>query len=324
MPVTIIAEAGVNHNGDLETAKRMAYVAKECGADIVKYQTAVPELVVSRFAEKAEYQKQTTDAAESQLEMIRKLHFSFEGHRELKEYCDSIGIQYLSAPFDIPSVRFLGTLGMPLIKIPSGEITNLPYLEEIGKLHTPALLSTGMCNLSEITDALGILDDNGCPEVTILHCNTQYPTPYEDANLTAMLELFDQFGLPVGLSDHTPGWECDVAATVLGAQVIEKHFTLDKSWPGPDQKASLDRQRSPQQGHCPQEHCGRAAHQGRRSVHRRKLADQAPRRWYFPHAVVHRPWPDRQARLCRRRKDRAVIFTGGSPAFLQKGLGEKL
>ena len=219
MPVTIIAEAGVNHNGDLETAKRMAYVAKECGADIVKYQTAVPELVVSRFAEKAEYQKQTTDAAESQLEMIRKLHFSFEGHRELKEYCDSIGIQYLSAPFDIPSVRFLGTLGMPL---------------------TPALLSTGMCNLSEITDALGILDDNGCPEVTILHCNTQYPTPYEDANLTAMLELFDQFGLPVGLSDHTPGWECDVAATVLGAQVIEKHFTLDKSWPGPDQKASLD------------------------------------------------------------------------------------
>ena len=240
MPVTIIAEAGVNHNGDLETAKRMAYVAKECGADIVKYQTAVPELVVSRFAEKAKYQKQTTDAAESQLEMIRKLHFSFEGHRELKEYCDSIGIQYLSAPFDIPSVRFLGTLGMPLIKIPSGEITNLPYLEEIGKLHTPALLSTGMCNLSEITDALGILDDNGCPEVTILHCNTQYPTPYEDANLTAMLELFDQFGLPVGLSDHTPGWECDVAATVLGAQVIEKHFTLDKSWPGPDQKASLD------------------------------------------------------------------------------------
>ena len=126
MPVTIIAEAGVNHNGDLETAKRMAYVAKECGADIVKYQTAVPELVVSRFAEKAEYQKQTTDAAESQLEMIRKLHFSFEGHRELKEYCDSIGIQYLSAPFDIPSVRFLGTLGMPLIKMPSGEIRLVP------------------------------------------------------------------------------------------------------------------------------------------------------------------------------------------------------
>lgn len=240
MPVTIIAEAGVNHNGSLEMAKEMARVAKECGADIVKYQTAVPELVVSKFAEKAEYQKQTTDAAESQLEMIRKLHFSFEAHKELKEYCDSIGIQYLSAPFDVPSVKFLGTLGLPLLKIPSGEITNLPYLEAMAAQKTPVLLSTGMSTLDEITDALGVLDDGGCPEVTILHCNTQYPTPYEDANLTAMIELYDQFSLPVGLSDHTPGWECDVAATVLGAQVIEKHFTLDKSLPGPDQKASLN------------------------------------------------------------------------------------
>ena len=240
MPVTIIAEAGVNHNGSLEMAKEMARVAKACGADIVKYQTAVPELVVSKFAEKAEYQKQTTDAAESQLEMIRKLHFSFDAHRELKEYCDSIGIQYLSAAFDIPSVRFLGTLNLPLLKIPSGEITNLPYLEEVAKLHTPVLLSTGMSNLNEITDALAVLDEGGCPEATVLHCNTQYPTPYEDANLTAMLELFEQFGLPVGLSDHTLGWECDVAATVLGAQVIEKHFTLDKTLPGPDQQASLD------------------------------------------------------------------------------------
>lgn len=240
MPVTIIAEAGVNHNGSLEMAKEMARVAKACGADIVKYQTAVPELVVSKFAEKAEYQKQTTDAAESQLEMIRKLHFSFDAHRELKEYCDSIGIQYLSAAFDIPSVRFLGTLNLPLLKVPSGEITNLPYLEEVAKLRTPVLLSTGMSNLNEITDALAVLDEGGCPEATVLHCNTQYPTPYEDANLTAMLELFEQFGLPVGLSDHTPGWECDVAATVLGAQVIEKHFTLDKSLPGPDQQASLD------------------------------------------------------------------------------------
>ena len=240
MPVTIIAEVGVNHNGDLEMAKQMARVAKDCGADIVKYQTAVPELVASRFAEKAAYQKETTGAGESQLEMIRKLHFSFEGHRELKEYCDSIGIQYLSAAFDIPSVRFLGTLGLPLLKIPSGEITNLPYLEEIAKLRTPVLLSTGMSTLDEITDALGVLDDNGCPEATLLHCNTQYPTPYEDANLTAMIELFDQFGLPVGLSDHTPVWECDVAAAVLGAQVIEKHFTLDKTLSGPDQKAILD------------------------------------------------------------------------------------
>ena len=240
MPVTIIAEAGVNHNGDLQMAKQMALAAKECGADIVKFQTAVPELVVSKFAEKAAYQKQTTDAAESQLDMVRKLHFDFAAHKELKEYCDSIGIQYLSAPFDIPSVRFLGTLNLPLLKIPSGEITTLPYLEEVARLRVPVLLSTGMSNLNEITDALGVLDDGGCPEATILHCNTQYPTPYGDANLTAMIDLFEQFGLPVGLSDHTPGWECDVAAAVLGAQVIEKHFTLDKSLPGPDQKASLD------------------------------------------------------------------------------------
>ena len=154
MPVTIIAEAGVNHNGSLEMAKEMARAAKECGADIVKYQTAVPELVVSRFAEKAAYQKQTTDAAESQLDMIRKLHFSFDGHRELKEYCDKIGIQYLSAPFDIPSVRFLASLELPLLKIPSGEITNLPYLEEVGRTKIPVLLSTGMSTLNEITDAL--------------------------------------------------------------------------------------------------------------------------------------------------------------------------
>ncbi len=240
MPVTVIAEAGVNHNGDLETAKAMARVARDCGADIVKYQTAVPELVISRFAEKAAYQKETTGAAESQLEMVRRLHFDFAAHRELKEYCDSIGIQYLSAPFDIPSVEFLGTLGLPLIKVPSGEITNLPYLEAVGRLNTPVLLSTGMSTLGEITDALGILDDTGCPAVTVLHCNTQYPTPYEDANLTAMLELYDQFGLPVGLSDHTPGVECAVAAVALGATVIEKHFTLDRSWPGPDQKASLE------------------------------------------------------------------------------------
>lgn len=240
MSVLIIAEAGVNHNGSLELAKKMALVAKECGADVVKYQTAVPELVISKFAQKAEYQKRETGAEESQLEMVRRIHFGFEAHKELKEYCDSIGIQYLSAPFDLPSVEFLASLDLPMCKVPSGEITNLPYLEEVAKLHTPVLLSTGMSNLGEITDALGILDDGGCPEATVLHCNTQYPTPYDDANLTAMLELFDQFGLPVGLSDHTPGWECDVAAAVLGASVIEKHFTLDKTLPGPDQQASLD------------------------------------------------------------------------------------
>ena len=240
MSTLIIAEAGVNHNGSLELAKKMALGAKECGADVVKYQTAVPEMVISKFAKKAEYQKQTTGDAESQLEMVRKLHFDFAGHKELKEYCDSIGIQYLSAPFDIPSVHFLGTLGLPYIKVPSGEITNLPYLEEVGRLKIPVILSTGMSTLDEIESALTILENNGCTGVTLLHCNTEYPTPYEDANLAAMLDLSEQFGLPVGLSDHTSGWECDVAAAALGADVIEKHFTLDKGMEGPDHKASLD------------------------------------------------------------------------------------
>ena len=240
MSVFIIAEAGVNHNGSLELAKKMALTAKECGADAVKYQTAVPELVVSRFAPKAEYQKKQTGETENQLEMVRRLHFDFEGHRQLKEYCDSIGIQYLSAPFDIPSVKFLASLNLPLMKIPSGEITNLPYLEAVATTKMPVILSTGMSTLSEIEDAVSVLENGGCPDITLLHCNTEYPTPYEDANLTAMLDMEEQFGLKVGLSDHTRGWECDVAAAVLGAAVIEKHFTLDKNMEGPDHKASLE------------------------------------------------------------------------------------
>lgn len=238
--VMIIAEAGVNHNGDLELAKKMALVAKECGADAVKYQTAVPELVISVFAPKAEYQKETTGDKESQLEMVRKLHFDFESHRQLKEYCDSIGIQYLSSPFDIPSVKFLATLDLPCMKVPSGEITNYPYLVAVGKTHLPVILSTGMSVPDEIEDAVRILKENGAGEITILHCNTEYPTNYEDANLGAMLWLKDHFNCPVGLSDHTRGYECDVAAAALGAVVIEKHFTLDKNMEGPDQKASLD------------------------------------------------------------------------------------
>lgn len=240
MPITIIAEAGVNHNGSIAMAKQMALAAKNAGADIVKYQTAVPELVVSKFAPKAEYQKAQTGDAESQLEMVRALHFGFEEHRELKEYCDSIGIQYLSAAFDLPSIAFLAELDLPVCKIPSGEITNLPYLEAAGRLQKPVLLSTGMSTLPEIDDALEILEKNGAEGITLLHCNTEYPTPFEDANLLAMLDLVQAFGLPVGLSDHTPGWVCDVAAAALGAVVIEKHFTLDKTLPGPDHKASLD------------------------------------------------------------------------------------
>ncbi len=240
MSVLIIAEAGVNHNGDLNMAKEMALAAKNAGADIVKYQTAVPELVASKFAQKAAYQKEATKDDESQLDMIRKLHFDFEAHEELKEYCDSIGIVYLSSAFDLPSVDFLHSLDLPYDKIPSGEITNLPYLEKIGKKNKPILLSTGMSTLPEIDDALTVLQDAGAEDITLLHCNTEYPTPFCDANLLAMLDLCEAFGFPVGYSDHTEGYVAAVAAVALGAVVIEKHFTLDKTLPGPDHKASLD------------------------------------------------------------------------------------
>lgn len=240
MSILIIAEAGVNHNGSLECAKEMALAAKKAGADIVKYQTAVPEQVVSRFAEKADYQKQQTGSEESQLEMIKKIHFGFEEHRQLKEYCDEIGIRYLSTPFDLDSIDFLATLDMSVWKIPSGEITNLPYLEKVAALKKPLILSTGMSMLSEIEDALAVLEENGCEDVTLLHCNTEYPTPMEDVNLLAMRDLEEQFALPVGFSDHTLGIEADIAAAALGACVIEKHFTLDKTLEGPDHQASLE------------------------------------------------------------------------------------
>ncbi len=240
MGVLIIAEAGVNHNGSLDVAMEMALAAKKAGADMVKYQTAVPELVVSKYAEKAGYQKLTTGDSESQLEMIRALHFDFDAHRRLKAYCDEIGIVYLSSAFDLPSIDFLKTLDLPYAKIPSGEITNLPYLERIAAWMKPVLLSTGMSTLAEIEDAVSVLEVGGADIITLLHCNTQYPTPVEDANLLAMVELAGVMGLPVGYSDHTEGFVCDVAAVAFGARVIEKHFTLDRNQPGPDHKASLD------------------------------------------------------------------------------------
>ena len=220
MSILIIAEAGVNHNGSLAMAKQLADAAKAAGADIVKFQTAKPELVISRFAEKAEYQKAETGEAESQLEMCKRIHLTFDEHARLKEYCDSIGIAYLSTPFDLESIDFLQQLGTPLWKVPSGEITNLPYLEKIAATKKPVILSTGMSMLSEIEDALSVLEDGGAGSITLLHCNTEYPTP-------------------VGYSDHTAGIEADIAAAALGAVVIEKHFTLDKALPGPDHKASL-------------------------------------------------------------------------------------
>ena len=236
MSILIIAEAGVNHNGSLAMAKQLADAAKAAGADIVKFQTAKPELVISRLAE---YQKAETGEAESQLEMCKRIHLTFDEHARLKEYCDSIGIAYLSTPFDLDSIDFLEQLGTPLWKVPSGEITNLPYLEKIAATKKPVILSTGMSMLSEIEDALSVLEDGGAGPITLLHCNTEYPTPIEDANLLAMQDLREQFGLPVGYSDHTAGIEADIAAAALGAVVIEKHFTLDKALPGPDHKASL-------------------------------------------------------------------------------------
>ncbi|MEG2054351.1 MAG: N-acetylneuraminate synthase, partial [Oscillospiraceae bacterium] len=237
--VLIIAEAGVNHNGNLELAKKMALEAKNAGADIVKYQTCIPEKVVSKFAQKAQYQKELTGDGESQLDMVRKIHFDFAGHRELKAYCDSIGIQYLSAAFDLESIDFLESLDLPYHKIPSGEITNLPYLEKIGRTGRPVILSTGMSEMGEVKAAVAVLTGAGCSELTLLHCNTEYPTPYEDANLRAMYEL-KTLGCNVGFSDHTLGVTADIAAVAMGACVIEKHFTLDKNMQGPDHKASLD------------------------------------------------------------------------------------
>ncbi|MDL2215771.1 N-acetylneuraminate synthase [Ruminococcaceae bacterium OttesenSCG-928-N02] len=242
MGVYIIAEAGVNHNGNLEMAKRMADVALAAGADVVKFQTAVPELVISTFAEKADYQKEQTGEGESQLDMVRKIHFDFAGHVELKAYCEEIGIQYLSTPFDLDSITFLHELGMPVFKIPSGEITNLPYLEKIAAYGLPVIMSTGMSEIEEVGAALDILRNNGAGEVTLLHCNTEYPTPLADANVRAMLDLQAHFNTPVGYSDHTLGLAAPLAAVALGATVLEKHFTLDKALPGPDHQASMDPQ----------------------------------------------------------------------------------
>ena len=237
--ILIIAEAGVNNNGSLKLAYKMVDAAKAAGADIVKFQTGKPENVVSKVAEKATYQKATTGGQESQLDMVRKLMMPFEDFVPLKEYCEEQGIGFLSTPFDIDSIHFLNEL-QSYWKVPSGEITNLPYLLEIAKTHKPVIMSTGMAEMDEVRAAVKALQVNGAGEVALLHCNTQYPTPFEDVNLKAMLTLERELGLPVGFSDHTPGIEVPVAAAALGAQIIEKHFTLDKNMPGPDHKASLE------------------------------------------------------------------------------------
>lgn len=238
--VFILVEAGVNHNGCLETAKKMVDVAKNAGADAIKFQTFKAEKLVSKFAEKAEYQKNNTGIIESQLEMIKKLELSFHNFEELKKYCDNCGILFLSTPFDFESIDFLDNLGMEIWKIPSGEITNLPYLRKVAKKAKKIIISTGMCELNEIADALKVFKNSGIDDISILHCNTEYPTPMKDVNLKAMLTLKDKFNVEVGYSDHTLGIEVPIAAVALGARIIEKHFTLDKNMPGPDHVASLN------------------------------------------------------------------------------------
>ncbi len=238
----IVAEAGVNHNGDIEMAHRMIDAAAESGADLVKFQTFTADGLVTRWAEKAIYQKQTTEATESQYDMLRRLELNRQMHESLMAHCRERGIGFLSTPFDTVSVDLLVELGIERFKIPSGEITNLPYLRHIGRYGKPIILSTGMATLGEIEAALSILEKAGTQKglITVLHCNTDYPTPMNDVNLLAMLTIRDAFGVEVGYSDHTLGIEVPVAAMALGATIIEKHFTLDRNLPGPDHRASLE------------------------------------------------------------------------------------
>lgn len=240
--VIIIAEAGVNHNGSFDLARQMIVVAKEAGANYIKFQTAVPELVISKYARKADYQVTNTGTNESQLDMCRKIHLPLSDYKLLNEICNQLGIKFLSTPFDLQSIDILADLRMDYMKIPSGEITNLPYLRKIAQLHIPVILSTGMSRIGEIEDALDILMQAGLSkdQIILLHCNTEYPTPYSDVNLRVMQTLSRCFGIIVGYSDHTKGIEVPIAAVALGAKVIEKHFTLDKNLPGPDHVASLD------------------------------------------------------------------------------------
>lgn len=238
--IFIIAEAGVNHNGDIEIAKKLIESASQAGADAVKFQTFRADKLVCRNAEKAEYQLKNTQSDESQFDMLKKLELTEEMHRQLIDECRKRKIQFLSTPFDLDSISLLERMGMQTYKIPSGEITNYPYLREIGRTGKPVILSTGMCELEEVKAAVRVLKENGSSEITLLHCNTEYPTPMQDVNLRAMQTLRDETGLPAGYSDHTQGIEVPIAAAAMGAVVIEKHFTLDRNMDGPDHKASLE------------------------------------------------------------------------------------
>lgn len=239
MGVYIIAEAGVNHNGSIQLAYRMIDAAKKAGVDCIKFQTFKSENLVSKNAQKADYQKAATGES-SQLEMLKKLELSQDEFLSLKDYCDQVGITFLSTPFDSESIQFLNHIDMPFWKVPSGEVTNLPYLIELAHTQKPVVLSTGMCEMEEIEAAIHVLQKNGTPDIRLLHCNTEYPTPFEDVNLRAMLNMKEAFNIEVGYSDHTKGIEVPIAAVALGASIIEKHFTLDREMDGPDHKASLE------------------------------------------------------------------------------------
>ncbi len=238
----IIAEAGVNHNGDIVKAKALIDKGAEAGVDYVKFQTFKAANLVTKQAKRAAYQDKNTQDNDSQYEMLKKLELSQKDHQELIDYCAQKGVKFLSTGFDFESLEFLAGLGITIAKVPSGEITNLPYLRKVATLFPEVIISTGMANITEIKDAVKVLTDNGVSKdkITVLHCNTEYPTPMEDVNLKAMLHIQRELGVPVGYSDHTLGIEVPIAAVVLGATVIEKHFTLDKTLPGPDHKASLE------------------------------------------------------------------------------------
>ncbi len=242
MKTIIIAEAGVNHNGNMETAIKLVDAAVEARVDYIKFQTFKAKKLVSAHAGKAEYQKRTTDVDESQFQMIKKLELDVNAHKKLINYCQQKGIQFISTPFDLESIDLLYELGVPLYKIGSGEITNYPYLKKIAQKGLPVILSTGMSNLADVEQAMGVLLGNGLTldNITLLHANTEYPTPMEDVNLKAMQTLKNAFKIDVGYSDHSLGIEVPVAAVALGAKIIEKHFTLDKNMDGPDHKASLE------------------------------------------------------------------------------------
>ena len=236
-----IAEAGVNHNGSIALAKKLIDVAKKANADFVKFQTSIPELHISKFARKANYQLKNNKEENNQLQMVKKLILTYSEFKKIKKYCKKKKIEFLSTPFDLNSIDFLKNLGMKYFKIPSGEITNMPYLVKVGKLKKKIILSTGMASMKEIGQALQILISNGTKkkDITVLQCNTEYPTPIHDANIKAMLTMRKKFKVQIGYSDHTEGFEAALAAVALGATVIEKHFTINKKLSGPDHQASV-------------------------------------------------------------------------------------